>query len=71
MRIETLLADRGLKPRIAYEIDAIASILDLPHEGRRIVAAAGDCTDDRNARAYAENRVRCAGQASVNQAAAA
>jgi hypothetical protein len=27
MRIETLLADRGLKPRIAYEIDAIASIL--------------------------------------------
>ncbi len=33
MRIETLLADRGLKPRIAYEIDAIASILDLVHEG--------------------------------------
>ena len=25
MRIEALLADRGLKPRIAYEIDAIAS----------------------------------------------
>jgi LysR family nitrogen assimilation transcriptional regulator len=33
MRIETLLADRGLTPRIAYEIDAIASILDLVHEG--------------------------------------
>jgi len=33
MRIETLLADRGLKPRIALEIDAIASILDLVHEG--------------------------------------
>jgi len=33
MRIEALLADRGLKPRIAYEIDAIASILDLVHEG--------------------------------------
>ena len=33
MRIEALFADRGLKPRIAYEIDAIASILDLVHEG--------------------------------------
>ena len=33
MRMETLLADRGPKPRIAYEIDAIASILDLVHEG--------------------------------------
>ena len=33
MRIETLLADCGLRPRIAYEIDAIASILDLVHEG--------------------------------------
>ena len=33
MRIEALFADRGLKPRIAYEIDAIASILDLVREG--------------------------------------
>jgi LysR family transcriptional regulator, nitrogen assimilation regulatory protein len=33
MRIEALLAGLGLKPQIALEIDGIASILDLVHEG--------------------------------------
>jgi len=33
MRIEAQLAYLGLKPRIEYEIDGVASILDLVHEG--------------------------------------
>ena len=33
MRIETQLAYLGLRPQIALEIDGIASILDLVHEG--------------------------------------
>jgi LysR family nitrogen assimilation transcriptional regulator len=33
MRIEAQLAYLGLKPHIQYEIDGVASILDLVHEG--------------------------------------
>jgi LysR family nitrogen assimilation transcriptional regulator len=33
MRIESQLAYRGLKPTIAFEVDGIASLLDLVHEG--------------------------------------
>ena len=33
MRVEAQLAYLGLKPRIEYEIDGVASILDLVHEG--------------------------------------
>ena len=33
MRIESQLAYLGLKPRIEFEIDGVASILDLVHEG--------------------------------------
>jgi LysR family nitrogen assimilation transcriptional regulator len=32
MRIEAQLAHRGLKPTIAFEVDGIASLLDLVHE---------------------------------------
>ena len=32
MRIEAKLAHRGLKPTIAFEVDGIASLLDLVHE---------------------------------------
>ena len=33
MRIEGLLAYLGLKPKIEFEIDGVASVLDLVHEG--------------------------------------
>ena len=33
MLIETQLAHLGLKPQIEFEIDGIASVLDLVHEG--------------------------------------
>ncbi|HTD90390.1 MAG TPA: LysR substrate-binding domain-containing protein, partial [Burkholderiales bacterium] len=32
MRIEVQLAHRGLKPTLAFEVDGIASLLDLVHE---------------------------------------